>query len=143
MGTKAGLALKFLILFVCLLAGCTFISRKEMQCPSVASSDSDHKYYCEIGTLIESKFKLVVAETLGKNPELRSEFQDLHVEAELRLDREGNVKGIWLPTRSGNSNFDEAAKQALAAASPLPKPPKELFHDGNTLKLFWDFRLSE
>lgn len=125
------------------LVGCTLMSRKEMSCPSVASSSADHKYYCVIGDKIETKFRELVDAKIAESPELQSVFADLHAEAELRLDREGNVKGVWLPKRSGNKEFDELAKQALNESSPLPQPPEALFKDGNTLKIFWDFRLSE
>lgn len=130
-----------LLLF--LLTGCTLFARKEMNCPSIASSGMDHKYYCEIGAVIETKFRETVDEAVQENPKREEEFRELHAVAEMRLDREGNIKGIWLPTRSGTPRFDRAALEALRRASPLPKPPVELFPDGNTLQLFWDFRLHE
>ncbi len=119
------------------------MSRKEMSCPSIASSSSDHKYYCSIGELIETKFRETVDKSIAANPELRAKFEGLNAEVELRLDRDGNVKGIWLPKRSGNKDFDQAAMDTLTNASPLPPPPEDLFKDGNTLKIFWDFRLTE
>jgi TonB family protein len=114
-----------------------------MSCPGRASSGAAHKYYCEIGEIIEKSFRETVAEAVAEDAKHESDFKGMHAEAEMRLDQEGNLKGIWLPARSENPRFNRAALEALRRVSPLPKPPSELFKDGNMVKLFWDFRLAE
>jgi TonB family protein len=58
--------------------------------------------------------------------------------AELEIDPSGQVRDVRLAT-SGNADFDRAAKQVIVDASPLPKPPRELWSDDDHVHLAWTF----
>src|SRR5690606_17249907 len=58
--------------------------------------------------------------------------------AELEVDRRGQVRDVALET-SGNADFDRAARQVIADASPLPPPPRALWSDDDQVHLAWTF----
>ncbi len=58
--------------------------------------------------------------------------------AELEVDRRGQVRDVELET-SGNADFDRAARQVIADASPLPPPPRALWSDDDHVHLAWTF----
>jgi TonB family protein len=58
--------------------------------------------------------------------------------AELTIDRHGRVTKLDLAS-SGNPDFDEAVRDAIRDASPLPAPPVELMSDDDQVHLRWLF----
>jgi HEAT repeat protein len=58
---------------------------------------------------------------------------------DLAIDRDGRIAGRTQVEMSGNGDFDTAAADVLADASPLPAPPSELFSDDDLVHLRWQF----
>jgi TonB family protein len=58
--------------------------------------------------------------------------------ADVAIDARGSVVDVRL-TSSGNADFDRALRQVIRDASPLPKPPVELWSDDDRVHLPWLF----
>jgi len=63
----------------------------------------------------------------------------LAVTFDLAIDTDGRVAGRRQVETSGNGDFDTAAADVLADASPLPAPPSELLSDDELVHLRWQF----
>lgn len=58
--------------------------------------------------------------------------------ADLTVDRRGRVAKVELAS-SGNADFDEAVRDAIRDAAPLPAPPRDLYSDDDQVHLRWLF----
>jgi TonB family protein len=58
--------------------------------------------------------------------------------AEVAVDRRGRVTKVEVAS-SGNPDFDEAVRDAIRDAAPLPAPPLELLSDDDQVHLRWLF----
>jgi len=58
--------------------------------------------------------------------------------AEVTIDARGQVVDVRVRS-SGNADFDHAVRQVIGDASPLPKPPRELWSDDDRAHLKWLF----
>lgn len=58
---------------------------------------------------------------------------------DLAIDRDGRIAARTQVEASGNGDFDTAAADVVADASPLPAPPRELLSDDELVHLRWQF----
>jgi TonB family protein len=63
----------------------------------------------------------------------RKEMAGLETVIVLKIDRGGKVKEMWYEKRSGNSQYDQIAWQAIKKAEPFPPFPQEF--GGDTFKI--------
>jgi len=63
----------------------------------------------------------------------------LAVTFDLTIGTDGRIAGRRQVETSGNGDFDTAAADVLADASPLPAPPSELLSDDELVHLRWQF----
>jgi TonB family protein len=52
--------------------------------------------------------------------------QDLSAQVMVLIDARGGVAALRFTKSSGNAQFDDAVKRAIAASQPFPRPPEEL-----------------
>jgi colicin import membrane protein len=88
------------------------------------------------GTGVDSKkalelihiYQIEIAYRIQKNwafsDQLAGGRTDLDAWVAIKVMRNGEIKDVWFDKRSGNSYFDEAAKNAIMKSNPLPPIPK-------------------
>jgi colicin import membrane protein len=88
------------------------------------------------GTGVDSKkalelidiYQIEIAYRIQKNwafsDQLAGGRTDLDAWVAIKVMQNGEIKDVWFDKRSGNSYFDEAAKNAIMKSNPLPPLPK-------------------
>ncbi len=73
-------------------------------------------------------YQIEIAYRIQKNwafsDQLAGGRTDLDAWVAIRVMQNGEIKDVWFDKRSGNSYFDEAAKNAITKSNPLPPIPK-------------------
>ncbi|MBW1723807.1 MAG: TonB family protein [Deltaproteobacteria bacterium] len=73
-------------------------------------------------------YRIEIAYRIQKNwafsDQLAGGRTDLEAWVAIKVMQNGEIKDVWFDKRSGNSYFDEAAKNAITKSNPLPPIPK-------------------
>ena len=73
-------------------------------------------------------YRIEIAYLIQKNwafsDQLAGGRTDLEAWVAIKVMRNGEIKDVWFDKRSGNSYFDEAAKNAIMKSNPLPPIPQ-------------------
>jgi len=85
---------------------------------------SDSKKVLELIDIYRIEIAYRIQKNWAFSDQLAGGRTDLDAWVAIRVMQNGEIKDVWFDKRSGNSYFDEAAKNAIMKSNPLPPIPR-------------------